>query len=52
VGTIIIEGMSKLNVWLRWTICVFGAGLVISLATLAIVEAAIAGRIVLSPSLW
>jgi len=52
VGTIIIEGMSKLNIWLRWAICVFVAGLVISLVTLAIVKAAVAGYIVLSPSLW
>ena len=47
-----IEGMNKLNIWLRWALCVFGAGLVVSLSTMAIVKAAIAGWIVLPPAVW
>jgi hypothetical protein len=52
VDTIIIEGMSKVNIWLRWAICVFGLGLMISLSTTALVKAAIAGSIMLSPAMW
>ena len=52
MDTIIIEQMNKLNIWLRWAICVFGAGLMISLSTAAMVKAAIAGWIVLSPAMW
>jgi len=47
-----MERMNKLNIWLRWAICVFGAGLVVSLSTTAIVKAAIDGWIVLSPAMW
>ena len=49
MDAIIIEVMRKLNIWLRWAFCVFGLGLMISLSTTAIVKAAIAGWIVLSP---
>lgn len=52
MDTIIIEEMSKLNIWLRWAFCVFGLGLMISLSTTAIVKAEIAGWIVLSPAIW
>ena len=47
-----MERMNKLNIWLRWAICVFGAGLVVSLSTMAIVKAAIDGWIVLAPVVW
>jgi len=53
MNRVTIEGMSKLNIWLRWALCVFGAGLMISLALTAIMKAAIAGWIVLSQAmLW
>jgi len=52
MSVVTIEGMSKINIWLRWALCVFGLGLVISLSTTATVKAAIAGSIVLSPAMW
>lgn len=52
MNAIIIGGMNKLNIWLRWALCVFGLGLMISLSATAIVKAAIAGWIVLSPAMW
>ena len=52
MDTIIIGEMNKLNIWLRWALCVFGAGLMISLALTAIMKAAIAGWIVLPPAVW
>ena len=53
MNRVTIEGMNKLNRWLRWAFCVFGLGLMISLSTTAIVKAAIDGWIVLSPAmLW
>ena len=53
MNRVTIEGMSKVNIWLRWALGVFGLGLMISLSTTAIVEAAIAGWVVLSPvMLW
>lgn len=52
MDTIIIEEMDKLNIWLRWALGVFGAGLMISLALTAIMKAAIAGWIVLPPAMW
>jgi hypothetical protein len=53
VDAIIIKVMNKLNIWLRWAFWVFGLGLMISLSTAAMVKAAIAGWIVLSPAmLW
>jgi len=53
MGAVTIEEMNKLNIWLRWALCVFGAGLMISLALTAIMKAAIAGWIVLPPTmLW
>ena len=52
MSVVTIEGMSKINIWLRWALCVFGLGLMISLSTTATVKAAIAGSIVLSPAMW
>ena len=53
MDAVTIGEMNKLNIWLRWALCVFGLGLMISLALTAIVKAAIAGSIVLSPAmLW
>jgi hypothetical protein len=52
VDAIIIEVMRKLNIWLRWAFCVFGLGLMISLSTTALMKAAIAGWIMLSPAMW
>jgi hypothetical protein len=52
VDTIIIELMSKVNMWLRWALCAFGLGLVVSLSTTAMVKAATASWIVLPPVVW
>ena len=53
MNRVTIEGMNKVNIWLRWALCVCGLGLMISLSMAAIVEAAIVGWIVLSPvMLW
>jgi hypothetical protein len=52
MDAIIIEGMNRRIKWLIWALCVFGLGLMISLSTTAIVEAAIAGWIVLSPAMF
>jgi len=49
VDAVTIGEMNKVNIWLRWALGVFGLGLMISLSTTAIVKAAIAGWIVLSP---
>ena len=37
--------------WLIWALCVFGLGLLISLSTTALLEAAIAGTITLSQAM-
>ena len=47
-----MERKNKLNIWLRWALCVFGLGLMISLSTTATVKAAIACGIVLPPVVW
>jgi hypothetical protein len=52
MNRVTIEGMNKLNIWLRWALCVFGLGLMISLSTAAIVKAAIAGWIMLPSAMW
>jgi hypothetical protein len=52
MSTVTIEEMNKLNIWLRWALCVFGLGLMISLSTTALVKATIAGWIMLSPAMW
>jgi TRAP-type C4-dicarboxylate transport system permease small subunit len=43
--------MNRRIKWLIWALCVFGLGLIISLSTTAVLEAAIAGIIVLSPTM-
>jgi len=43
----IIELMSKLNPWLRWALCAFGLGLVVSLSA-----AAVAGWVASPPAVW
>jgi len=53
MDAIIIKRMNKGIKWLIWALGVFGLGLMISVSTTAIMEAAIAGWIVLSPAmLW
>ena len=47
-----IEEMNKLKIWLRWALCVFGLGLMISLSTMALLKAAIARWIMLPPEIW
>jgi hypothetical protein len=52
MNRVTIEGMNKLNIWLRWALGVFGLGLMISLSTTALVNAVIAGSLVSSPAMW
>ncbi len=53
MDAIIIEGMNRGIKWLIWALCVLGLGLIISLSMAGLVQAAIAGWILLSPAmLW